>query len=98
MSSERRSASSPAQSKSSNSRKERGRPHVASALRAEGQTVLFLAADDRAAGLLGVADPIKATTPEALARFHAEGIRVVMLTGDSRTTAEAVEGFTSAAA
>ncbi len=62
----------------------------ADALRAEGQTVLFLAADGKPAGLLGVADPVKATTPEALARLHAEGVRVVMLTGDSRATAEAV--------
>jgi Cu+-exporting ATPase len=62
----------------------------ADALRAEGQTVLFLAADGKPAGLLGVADPIKATTPEALAKLHAEGLKVVMLTGDSRATAEAV--------
>jgi Cu+-exporting ATPase len=62
----------------------------ADALRAEGQTVLFLAADGKPAGLLGVADPVKATTPEALARLHAEGIKVAMLTGDSRVTAEAV--------
>jgi Cu+-exporting ATPase len=62
----------------------------ADALRAEGQTVLFLAADGKPAGLLGVADPIKATTPEALTRLHAEGVQVVMLTGDSRATAEAV--------
>src|SRR5581483_8905056 len=47
-------------------------------------------ADGKPAGLLGVADPVKATTPEALARLHAEGVRVVMLTGDSRATAEAV--------
>ena len=62
----------------------------ADALRAGGQTVLFLAVDGKPAGLLGVADPIKATTPEAVARLHAEGLRVVMLTGDSRATAEAV--------
>jgi Cu+-exporting ATPase len=62
----------------------------ADALRAEGQTVLFLAADGKLAGILGVADPIKATTPEAVARLHAEGLTVVMLTGDSRVTAEAV--------
>ncbi|PTL81795.1 heavy metal translocating P-type ATPase [Vitiosangium sp. GDMCC 1.1324] len=59
-------------------------------LRREGQTVMFVAVDGRPAGLLGVADPIKATTPEALAALHREGVRVVMLTGDSRTTAEAV--------
>ncbi|MFO0801970.1 MAG: heavy metal translocating P-type ATPase [Gemmataceae bacterium] len=62
----------------------------ADALRSGGQTVLFLAVDGKPAGLLGVADPIKATTAEALARLHAEGLKVVMLTGDSRATAEAV--------
>jgi Cu+-exporting ATPase len=62
----------------------------AEALRAEGQTVVFAAVDGRAAGILGVADPIKASAPEAIARLHAEGVRIVMLTGDSRTTAEAV--------
>jgi Cu+-exporting ATPase len=62
----------------------------ADALRAEGQTVLFLAAEGKPVGLLGVADPIKATTPEALALLHSAGITVVMLTGDSRATAEAV--------
>jgi Cu+-exporting ATPase len=59
-------------------------------LRAEGQTVLFLAIDGKPAGLLGVADPVKATTAEALKRLHLEGLKVVMLTGDSRATAEAV--------
>jgi Cu+-exporting ATPase len=59
-------------------------------MRAEGQTVMFLAVDGEIAGLLGVADPIKETTPEAIQQLHAEGIRIVMLTGDSRTTAEAV--------
>jgi Cu+-exporting ATPase len=59
-------------------------------LRAEGQTVFFVAIDGRAAGLLGVADPIKATTPEAIEALHAEGLRIVMLTGDARATAEAV--------
>jgi Cu+-exporting ATPase len=59
-------------------------------LRREGQTVMFVAVDGKPAGLLGVADPVKATTPEALAELHREGVRVVMLTGDSRTTAEAV--------
>ena len=59
-------------------------------LRAEGQTVMFLAVEGRAAGLVGVTDPIKETTPEAIRELHADGIRVVMLTGDSRTTAEAV--------
>jgi len=59
-------------------------------LRADGQTVMFVAVDGRAAGLLGVADPVKESTPEAIRRLHDEGIRIVMLTGDSRTTAEAV--------
>ena len=67
-------------------------PARADALRTEGQTVMFLAVDGRAAGLLGVADPIKATTPEAIGSLHDEGIRIVMLTGDNRTTAEAVAG------
>jgi Cu+-exporting ATPase len=62
----------------------------AEAMRADGQTVLFVAVNGKAAGLLGVADPIKETTPEAIRQLHAEGIRVVMLTGDSRTTAQAV--------
>jgi len=64
----------------------------AEALRKEGQTVMFVAVDDKAAGLLGVADPVKGTTPEAILQLHEEGIRIVMLTGDSRTTAEAVAG------
>ena len=59
-------------------------------LRRDGQTVMFMTLDGRAAGLLGVADPIKASTPEAIRQLREEGIRVVMLTGDSRTTAEAV--------
>jgi Cu+-exporting ATPase len=61
-------------------------------LRAAGQTVMFVAVQGEAAGLLGVADPIKETTPEAIRQLHAEGIRIVMLTGDNRTTAEAVAG------
>jgi len=58
--------------------------------RVEGQTVMFIAIDGRAAGLIGVADPIKGSTAEAIRDLHAEGIRIVMLTGDSRTTAKAV--------
>ena len=65
-------------------------PAEADALRDEGQTVMFLAIDGRPAGLIGVADPIKASTPEAIRDLHGEGIQVVMLTGDSRKTAEAV--------
>jgi len=60
------------------------------ALRREGQTVIFVVIDRRLAGLLGVADPVKATTPDALRQLRREGLRVVMLTGDSRQTAEAV--------
>ncbi|XXF79068.1 heavy metal translocating P-type ATPase [Myxococcaceae bacterium GXIMD 01537] len=60
------------------------------ALRAQGQTVVYVVVEGRPVGLLGVADPVKASTPEALALLHREGLRVVMLTGDSRTTAEAV--------
>jgi Cu+-exporting ATPase len=59
-------------------------------MRADGQTVMFVAVDDRLAGLIGVADPIKKTTPEAIEQLHRENIRIVMLTGDSRTTALAV--------
>jgi Cu+-exporting ATPase len=62
----------------------------AEALRAEGQGVVLVAVDGRMAGLLGVTDPIKASTPEALRRLREDGLRVVMVTGDSRTTAEAV--------
>lgn len=62
----------------------------AETLRREGQTVMFVAIDGKAAGLLGVADPIKETTPEAIRQLHEAGLRIVMLTGDNRTTAEAV--------
>ncbi|RKH05154.1 heavy metal translocating P-type ATPase [Corallococcus carmarthensis] len=62
----------------------------AEALRQEGQTVVLVSVDGRAAGLLGVEDPLKPSTPEALARLRDEGLRVVMLTGDSPTTAHAV--------
>jgi heavy metal translocating P-type ATPase len=59
-------------------------------LRRVGQTVMFVVLDDAAAGLIGVADPIKETTPKAIHDLHADGLRIVMLTGDNRTTAEAV--------
>ena len=62
----------------------------AEALRADGQTVMFVLVDGKIAGIVAVADPIKETTSEAIRRLHADGIRIVMLTGDSRTTAEAV--------
>jgi Cu+-exporting ATPase len=65
-------------------------PEKAEAMRKEGQTAMFVAVDGKAAGILGVADPIKTTTAEAIESLHNEGIWVVMLTGDSRTTAEAV--------
>ncbi len=59
-------------------------------LRADGATAIFIGIDGRAAGIFAIADPVKATTPEALAALKAEGIRVVMLTGDNWTTARAV--------
>jgi Cu+-exporting ATPase len=62
----------------------------ADALRGEGQTVMFVAMDGHVAGLLGVADPIKPSSREAIDTLHALGLRVVMLTGDTRRTAEAV--------
>jgi P-type Cu+ transporter len=62
----------------------------AEALRRDGQTVMFVAVDGRPAGLVGVADPVKATTAEAIQALHREGVKIVMLTGDNRTTAEAV--------
>src|SRR3546814_3565506 len=62
---------------------------AADELRRDGATAIFVGFDDRVAGVLAIADPIKATTPEALAGLRAAGIKVVMLTGDNRTTAEA---------
>jgi Cu+-exporting ATPase len=62
----------------------------AEALRSEGQTVMFATLDGELIGLLGVADPIKSSTPAAIDALHREGMRIVMLTGDSRTTARAV--------
>jgi Cu+-exporting ATPase len=62
----------------------------AETLRGEGQTVMFIAIDQTLAGLLGVADPIKESTPEAIAQLHAAGLRLVIITGDSETTARAV--------
>jgi Cu+-exporting ATPase len=58
--------------------------------REEGQTVMFVAVEGKAAGLLGVADPVKATTLQAIEQLHRAGLRVVMLTGDSAATAQAV--------
>ena len=62
----------------------------ADALRAEGATAMYVTVDGEIAGLVAVADPIKATTADAVRGLHAEGIRLVMLTGDNRRTAEAV--------
>jgi Cu+-exporting ATPase len=59
-------------------------------LRLDAQGVMFVAVGGKLAGILGVADPIKATSKEAIAQLHEQGLRVVMLTGDSRKTAEAV--------
>lgn len=59
-------------------------------LRGDGATVINMAVDGRLAGLFAIADPVKASTPEALKALAAEGIKVIMLTGDNRTTAEAV--------
>ena len=64
----------------------------ADALRRDGQTVMFLGVDGHAAGLIGVADPIKASTAEAIRQLQADGLRIVMLTGDNPTTAQAVAG------
>ena len=61
-------------------------------LRRDGATAMFVAVDGRAAGVLGIADPIKTTTPDALAQLRDDKIRIVMLTGDNRITAEAVAG------
>ncbi len=62
----------------------------AEALQSEGQTVMFVASDKQLAGLIAVADPIKSTTVEAINALKNEGIRVVMVTGDNKTTAAAV--------
>jgi len=62
----------------------------AKSLEADGQTVMFIAVDDAPIGIIGVADPVKSTTLEALAKLHHDGIRIIMLTGDSRATADSV--------
>lgn len=62
----------------------------AEALRSDGQTVMFVAVDGKPAGLVAVADPVKETTSDAIRELHAEGLRIVMLTGDNATTAKAV--------
>jgi len=63
---------------------------AAEGLRRDGQTVMFVIVDKKPAGLLGVADPVKEGAAEAIQKLHEEGMRIVMLTGDNRTTAEAV--------
>lgn len=60
--------------------------------RSDGQTAMFVTIDNKPAGLLGVADPIKSSTPEAIEALHKDNVEIVMLTGDSKTTAEAVAG------
>ncbi len=63
---------------------------TAESLRTEGQTVMFVAVDGKVAGLLGITDPIKKSTPKAIEELHKKGFHIVMLTGDNRTTAESV--------
>jgi Cu+-exporting ATPase len=65
---------------------------AAESMRAEGATAIYVAIDRIARGVLGIADPVKASTPAALAALRAQGMKLVMLTGDNRTTAEAVAG------
>jgi Cu+-exporting ATPase len=62
----------------------------AESLRVDGQTVMFVAVENELSGLIGVADPIKDSTPHAIRRLRDDGVRMVMLTGDNRTTAESV--------
>jgi Cu+-exporting ATPase len=64
--------------------------HKADELRSDGATALFLAVDGKPGGVIAIADPIKSTTPAALDSLRKDGIRIVMLTGDNKTTAEAV--------
>lgn len=59
-------------------------------LRRDGATAIFVGIDGKAAGIVAISDPVKSTTPEAIEALHREGVRIVMLTGDNRTTAEAV--------
>ncbi|MGD0142915.1 MAG: HAD-IC family P-type ATPase, partial [Rhizomicrobium sp.] len=62
----------------------------AESMRVDGQTVVFVAVDGKIAGLIGVADPIKSTTAAAIRELRADGMRIVMLTGDAKSTAAAV--------
>jgi Cu+-exporting ATPase len=70
----------------------RGLSQQANKQRAEGQTVMLIAINGKAAGLIGVADPIKESTAEAIRDLHTEGIHIVMITGDNQITASAVAG------
>ncbi len=70
--------------------KREGKVSQADKYRQEGQTVMLVVLDGKAAGIVGVMDPIKQSTPEAIKQLHAEGIKIVMLTGDNKTTAQAV--------
>ncbi len=63
---------------------------AAEQLRQDGATAIFIAVNGKVAGAIAIADPVKATTPAALERLKAAGIRIVMLTGDNRTTAQAI--------
>jgi Cu+-exporting ATPase len=65
-------------------------PKLAQTYREEGQTVMLVALDGKPAGIIGVMDPVKESTPEAIEALHKEGIEIVMLTGDNETTAQAV--------
>src|SRR3546814_12562221 len=65
---------------------------MADARRDQGETVMFAVVEGRLAGLVSVADPVKQTTPEALKALHAEGLRIVMVTGANERTARAVAG------
>jgi len=65
-------------------------PDIAEKYRQEGQTVMLIALEEKAAGVIGVTDPIKDSTSEAIAQLHEQGIKIVMLTGDNETTAQAV--------
>src|SRR3546814_17012980 len=67
-------------------------PETANARRDEGETVMFVVLDGAIAGLVGVADPVKDTTPAALEALHELGFRIVMATGDNERTARAVAG------
>jgi len=62
----------------------------ADALRSDGATAIFISVDRELAGIIAISDPIKPTTPDAIAALHRDGVRIVMLTGDNRTTADAV--------